>query len=214
MRPFLLRHRTSFTLLLLANFYPTAVFAQQTKVTVVSWNVESGGSQAQTVAQRIRSMQGVDVWGFSEVQNDADASEFETAAEDGENANFERITGTTGGADKLVIVYDGTRFDKVRQFELHDMNPNGRVRSPLVAHLRNRATGQEFLFMVNHLYRSNNTARHQQAQLLNQWARTQAFPVIAVGDYNFDWSVENGDQDHDLGYDNMVKDGVFTWVRP
>jgi len=39
-------------------------------------------------------------------------------------------------------------------------------------------------------------------------------PVVAVGDYNFDWSVENGDQDHDQGYDNMIKNGIFTWVRP
>jgi hypothetical protein len=38
--------------------------------------------------------------------------------------------------------------------------------------------------------------------------------VIAAGDYNFDWSVSNGEEDHDEGYDLMTKDGIFTWIRP
>jgi hypothetical protein len=210
----LLRRLLSVTALAFAFGFASVVNAQETRLTVVSWNVESGGSQPQTIAQRIRAFQGVDIWGLSEMPDDAAATIFEAAAEDGESANFERIVGTTGGADKLAIIYDAGRFEKVRHFELPDINPGGRVRAPLVAHLRNRANGQEFLFMVNHLYRSNATARHQQVQLLNEWAAGQTLPVLAVGDYNFDWSVENGDQDHDRGYDNMIRDGVFTWVRP
>ncbi len=72
--------------------------------------------------------------------------------------------------------------------------------------------------MVNHVYRSRNHFRHQQAKLLNQWARHQTLPVIAVGDYNFDWQVGNGnagvDRIHDRGFDLMTADGVFSWVRP
>jgi hypothetical protein len=33
---------------------------------VVSWNVESGGSDDQTVRRRTASFQGVDLWGLSE----------------------------------------------------------------------------------------------------------------------------------------------------
>lgn len=73
---------------------------------------------------------------------------------------------------------------------------------------------KELLFMVNHLYRSKATKRHEQATGLNDWAKTQTLPVIAVGDYNFDWSIPTGDTNHDKGYDNMVINGVFTWVRP
>lgn len=47
--------------------------------------------------------------------------------------------------------------------------------------------------MVNHLYRSNNERRHAQAQGLNEWARSQTLPVIATGDYNFDWHFQTGD---------------------
>ena len=122
--------------------------------------------------------------------------------------------GTTGGGDRLLIVYDADRFELVQQFELHDINPQGRVRAPLVAHLKIATSGQEFLFMVNHLFRTNNAARHEQARLLNAWAREQTLPVIAVGDYNYDWDVAQGETRHDQGFDEMTRDAVFVWVRP
>jgi endonuclease/exonuclease/phosphatase (EEP) superfamily protein YafD len=83
-----------------------------------------------------------------------------------------------------------------------------------VARFRITGTTTEFLFMVNHLYRSRAARRHEQSQLLNAWARTQTLPIIALGDYNYDWSVQNGDTDHDAGYDLLTADGVFVWIRP
>jgi endonuclease/exonuclease/phosphatase (EEP) superfamily protein YafD len=56
--------------------------------------------------------------------------------------------------------------------------------------------------------------RRDQGQRLNEWVRTQTLPVIATGDYNFDWSVTNGDQSHDAGFDRMVVDNQWTWLRP
>ncbi len=38
--------------------------------------------------------------------------------------------------------------------------------------------------------------------------------MIAVGDYNFDWSLPDGSSDHDEGFDLMVSDQVFAWVQP
>lgn len=88
---------------------------------VVSWNVESGGSDDQTVRRRIASFQGVDLWGLSEVASPASASVFETGAEDGEGANFERIVGATGGGDRLAIIYHAGRFRLIRSQELNDI---------------------------------------------------------------------------------------------
>jgi hypothetical protein len=194
----------------------TACFANASaqQVTVVGWNVESGGANPRDISRRVRAFQGVDIWGFCEVLNDSWARAFEAAAEDGEAVDFRHITGTTGREDRLVIVYDAGRFREVSHQELHNINPGGRVRAPLVARLRERSTGREFLFMVNHLYRGDNAARHRQATQLNTWARQQTLPVIAVGDYNFDWSVTNGDTNHDRGYDNITRGGAFNWVRP
>ncbi len=180
---------------------------------VVSWNVESGGATSSAVAQRIAGMHGVDLWGLSEVKASWE-SPFETAAEDGEGADFQPILGTTGGGDRLLIIFDADRLEKVSKTELHNINVGGNVRSPLVGHFRIRSTGEEFLFVVNHLYRSRADRRHTQATLLNQWAAEQELPVIAVGDYNFDWAIPNGDTNHDTGFDNLTAGNVFQWVRP
>jgi hypothetical protein len=182
-------------------------------VTLVSWNVESGGSDNQTIRQRMASFQGVDLWGLSEVASVSAAGVFETGAEDGEQANFDRIVSTTGGEDRLAIIFNANRFRLVRSQELMHIN-QGNHRAPLVAELQEVTTNRNFLFMVNHLARGDASLRRRQATQLNEWVRTQTLPVIAVGDYNFDWEVMGGDQNHDLGYDNMTNGGAWTWVRP
>jgi hypothetical protein len=181
---------------------------------VVGFNVESGGARPDVVDDLIAAAQDVDLWGFSEVQDAIWATMFAQAAAEGETGTFAPILGTTGGGDRLLIVYRVDRFDLVRSFELTDINVGGNVRAPLVAQLRLKPAGPEFLFMVNHLYRSNTERRHEQARLLNAWARSQTLPVIAVGDYHFDWDVSNGDTVHDRGYDLLIADEVLMWIRP
>jgi hypothetical protein len=134
---------------------------------VVGFNVESGGARPDVVDDLIAAAQGVDIWGLSEVQDEIWATLFEQAAEDGELGDFRHILGTTGGGDRLLIVYNSDRFEVIRQFERTDINIEGRVRAPLVAHFRLKPAGPEWLFMVNHLYRGNAAGRHEQARLLN-----------------------------------------------
>lgn len=183
-------------------------------LTVVGWNVESGEADPQTIAARIADFQGVDVWGLAEVNSARDARLYVQAAGEGENAPYASILGTTGGGDRLLILYDTDRFQLVQSDELDRLNIGGNVRAPLYAQLRNRENGTDFLFMVNHLYRSDDAGRHAQAQGLNDWAEVQTLPMIAVGDYNFDWSLPTGEYDHDTGYDLLTADSVWTWERP
>ena len=114
----------------------------------------------------------------------------------------------------MAIVFNDEKLELLGTHELHSINPGGSVRAPLVAQFKVRGTGIEFNFMVNHLYRSRADARHRQASQLNEWADSQEVPVIAVGDYNFDWEVEGGERDHDEGFDLMTAGSVFTWARP
>jgi endonuclease/exonuclease/phosphatase family metal-dependent hydrolase len=190
-----------------------SVLVQAEELLVVGYNVESGGADPVDVSQRIEAFEGCDLWGLSEVQSQSWADAFEVAAEFGENADFEHILSTTGGGDRLLIIYNSERFELIDFEQLHAINIGGNVRAPLVAKLAIRSTGQHFWFMVNHLYRSRADRRHEQATLLNAWAANQSLPVIATGDYNFDWSVTNGDADHDEGYDNLTAGGVFDWLR-
>ena len=185
------------------------------QLTVVGFNVESGDANPDFIAKNyIQPLKSGEIWGFSEVQNATWLQTFEGAIEAGTRSDFQSIFGTTGNADKLAIIYDGDRLEKINQFELPSINLGGNVRAPLVAHFKLKSNEQEFLFMVNHLYRSRNDLRHEQARLLNRWAKKQTLPIIAVGDYNFDWDVAKGDKKHDKGYDLLTENSVFTWVRP
>ena len=181
---------------------------------VMGWNVESGDADPEVIADRIAGEDGIHVWGLSEVAGDDDAESYRKAAEVGESGRFEKIVGNTGGSDRLVILYDKDKLRFLSSQELDHINVGGHVRAPLFARFKGKTTGQEFVFMVNHLYRSRASRRHQQATLLNRWARSQTVPVIAAGDYNFDWDLQTGDINHHNGYDNLTKDEVFIWVRP
>lgn len=183
-------------------------------LTVAGFNVESGAASPSVIAEQIGPLDGIDVWGFSEVQNAAAGRVLEQGAEDGESSGFESILGTTGGEDRLLIAYNSARLELVRSGELHDLNIGGNVRAPLWARFRIKPSGPEFIFLVNHLYRGSTAGRHAQAQGLNTWVQTQTAPVVATGDYNFDWHFQTGDANHDRGYDLMTAGGFFRWVRP
>ncbi len=181
---------------------------------VIAWNMETGGADPAVLANQIEQFQGIDLWGFSEVRNRDWALAFTEAAAEGEQAEFRMILGTTGRGDRLLIVYNASLLEEIRHEELHDINPQGRVRAPLVAQFRVIRSDTEFLFMVNHLYRSRPNRRHEQSEALNAWAQPQTLPIIAVGDYNYDWEVPGGDTDHDAGFDLLTANRTFTWVRP
>lgn len=179
-------------------------------ITLVGWNVESGGALQSVVAERIAAFEGVDIWALSEVLQ-VDAEAYEYGAAEGEGAEYEFLLGTTGGADRLLLIWDTERFEKTGQGELHEIALGGRA--PLYVQLRNRRTLDEFIVMVNHLHRANATARSQQAQLLNEWAQSQDLPLIALGDYNFDYDL-NDDLKRDIGFDMLTEDDVWRWLRP
>jgi endonuclease/exonuclease/phosphatase family metal-dependent hydrolase len=213
-------HAITCATLLLTVFTSQALAAPDAQLapdlTVVGYNVESGGADIAVLRKQVADMQGVDLWGFSEVEGEDWARELDKGAEEGENAAFDVVLGASGQKDRLAIAFNTDRFELVKKFELGDINIEGKVRAPLVIHVKDRAHNNlEYLFMVNHLYRGSDTGRHKQGELLNTWVRTQTLPVIAVGDYNFDYLVEGGDTGaRDAGFNNMTKDNAWTWVRP
>jgi hypothetical protein len=179
----------------------------------IGFNVESGGADPQVVADEVvTGLTGASVVGFAEVEDDDAAALLVGALPADGGADWQYVLGTTGWDDRLVLAWDDARFALDSSEELADINVGGTVRAPLVGHLRERASDQALLFVVNHLWRSDAASRHEQAGLLNDWGRAQDGPVVMVGDYNFDWDVETGE--HDAGYDALVADGVFRWVEP
>ncbi len=185
-----------------------------TPIDLVTWNIGLDDSDLETVGIRMAGFDGVDLWGLQEVNSRAAPAVLARAAAVGEDGDFAAIQGRAGDGLHLVAIYDADRFDLLDWWEIAEINTTGNVRPPLVLHLEERASGLQFLFMVNHLYRSRDAERHKQAALLAEWAAEQTLPVIAVGDYNFDWAIVGGSNDHDTGYDLMTEGDVWTWVRP
>jgi endonuclease/exonuclease/phosphatase family metal-dependent hydrolase len=207
------RLKSLLTALCLVVLLPWLALADE-QVVVAGWNVESGDATVNAVADRIAGFSDVDIWGLCEVYSSR-AGDYEQAAEDGEGADFGRVQGSNVSFGiRLLILYDNDRFELIAYEELHAINVSGTVRPPLVAHLRIRSSGDEFKFMVNHLYRGSEAGRIQQSTMLNDWAENETLPVIAVGDYNYDWRVVGGETDHDVGYDRITEDDVFEWLRP
>jgi len=128
---------------------------------MVGFNMESGGARPDVADDRIAAAQGVDLWGFSEVQDAIWATLVAQAAARGGTGAFTPILAMTRGGDRRLTVYHRDRFDLVWQFELTDTNIGGNVRAPLVAHVRPKPVGPAFLFMVDHLYRGNAAGRHE-----------------------------------------------------
>lgn len=183
--------------------------------TVGGWNIGLDDADPQAIAQLLADYQGVELWGLAEVNDGGGVvSLLEKAAEAGENADFRAVLGTSGDAMRLLAIYNAQRYDLLDWEELDAINTTGSARAPLVLHLREKSSGAELLFMVNHLYRSRDHERLRQAGLLAQWAAEQTLPIIAVGDYNFDWAVRGGERNHDPAYTALTANGVWDWVRP
>ncbi len=187
------------------------------RIKILGWNVEARGNDSATIAQHLRDLDGFDILGLSEVNKD-NFNLYRKAAghgegTEGESPRFRYIPGKTGGdIFRLAILYDTKRFEEEEQFELHDIQEGHRA--PLVARfkLKDASPPARFLFMVNHLARRDEDARGRQAKKLQAWAAAQTLPVIAVGDYNFDYSVDQGEGNP--AFNLMLKDDVISWVRP
>jgi hypothetical protein len=199
----------------LLTLVPTGRVLADESLTIVMWNVESGDADPAWLARNvIPRMKGTDLIGLSEVQDQTWTNQIDSALEQSEGTEFGVVFGTTGRSDRLAVIFDQSELKLLGYDELHGINPGNRVRSPLVCRFEHRASGTEFLFCVNHLYRSNDGERHKQARQLNQWGAQQALPIILGGDMNFDWSVATNGRDRDQGFNELTANNVFVWARP
>lgn len=182
-------------------------------ISLLAWNVESGGADPSVIAEQLKHLGGYDVYALSEVSPD----DFEIHAA-ALGSNYQSIESKTGRSDRLQILFNTDRFELVRKQEMdhyrdYILNNETRThRSPLMVHLRQRDTGVEFLVVANHLARGNEDLREKQAIGLREWARDQTLPTITIGDFNFDYDfpTEKGNE----AFVEMMRDNVWLWVQP
>lgn len=202
----------------------------QESMSVLFWNVESGGNDASTIASELSQLVAdegpFDLVGLTEVRS-ANSDDYIEAL----GGNFTGIVSNSGGGDRMVIAFNEDRFNLVQSMELneHDgialnffSNGRPRFRSPLVAELQEESGTRRFFFMVNHLARnnggnSNGGFRVQQAQGLVAWAEDQELPIIMGGDLNLDFNFE--DMEGNAAFSVLFgtddsDDQEFKWIRP
>ena len=188
----------------------TATLPGYQPLRVGGFNVESGGADVQVVADEVVAANaGIALWGFVEVQDEKWADLLADAS-----GGLDYFYGTTGWEDHMVLAWDPEVVVVEQIEELHWINVGGTVRAPISGTFVDRATGTAFLFVVNHLWRTEDALRHEQAELLHDWVAEQTLPAIWVGDYNFDWDVpSDGAASHDAGYDSLTAGGLVEWVK-
>ena len=192
------------TLLLGPRAIPAAVF----ELAVVSYNVESDAdTDPDTVARDIARIPESHLWGLSEV-DPRHFDKYRIAVGD----RYKILKGTTGGADRLALVYDPEILTVKENAELSEA---GGSRHPLMARFEMNGPGREIIVVLNHLQRGNARTRRAQAQWLNQWAakaNDEPPSVILLGDYNFD--VEPNTKRGNRAYELFLEGGVFRWIEP
>lgn len=185
---------------------PTATF------TVATLNVEGQDSEAATVGEVVVApVRGEALWALQEVPNTAYVRDLAAIAAD-DGGSFAYEVGTTGGFIKLALMWDEAQLDLLESWEIHTLNIGDTGRAPLVGHFRVVEDGSELLVVVNHLWRTEDRYRHEQATGLNAWALEQELPAITLGDFNFDWELEGDGRDQ--GYDLLTANNVWEWVVP
>lgn len=207
---------------------------------ILSWNVESNRpgqppvSDPATIAAQIKEMAVAEATRFSilvlsEVEpKTVDA--FRTAAAEGLGKPVDFVTSASGGfadTDSLMLIVDTSRFELRDAIELHrygglrgnfanDTNASGpgelRARSPLAVKLLDKTNSVTFWVIANHLARGEEELRTEQARMLRKWAQDSTEPVIAAGDFNFDFDFRT--QKGNAGFDAMMEGNVWTWLKP
>ena len=193
-----------------SNVEDEAAGGAEDRLRLFSWNVESEGADGATIASQLTQLNPndrYDVLALSEVMPE-NFKDFRSAL----GEHYKYAYSKSGWNDRLQILYNENRFEKVRHFEIQEINLKNRYRAPLVVHLKQRSDGAEILVMVNHLARGKSEVRQQQATMLVEWARNETLPVIALGDYNFDYvfSTRKGNP----AFTNMMRDNIWRWIAP
>ena len=178
---------------------------------LAAWNVQSGGNDPDVIAEQIKYFADYDVIGLNEV-NSKNVDKYTIAL----GPQFQSFTSETFRANRLAILFDKNRFELLEQKEMFEYRDwtlnNGTHRSPIYVRLKERQTGYELIFMTNHLARKNGKLRQEQAAGLREWARDSNTPIVAIGDFNFDYSFTK--QKGNEAFNEFMQDDVWKWIRP
>lgn len=184
--------------------------ASAQQFSIMAWNIEGSSSDPAVIKNQLGEfLEPFDILALMEVS----PGQIEDLGGQFQKTSY--AAGTSSNI-RLLVAWDDTKFEATRVIELREYNGvvigEGGQRAPLIVTLRIKDGGREFHLINNHLARGNEDKRNQQANALVEWARNQALPVIAVGDFNMDYEFKS--QKGNEAFSIMQRDGIYTWIKP
>jgi endonuclease/exonuclease/phosphatase family metal-dependent hydrolase len=192
-----------------------ATAAATEPLSVISWNVESGGSDPATIAKQLAALDRHDVFALQEV-HPKDADRYGQAIRTAYGKQYRYYFSQTGQSDRQLMAFDTERLTlesitELFQQGVHSLN-DWQHRSPLVANFRDTKSNERFALVTVHLARGKAELRTEQARGLAEWAAEVRLPVIAIGDFNmdYDFHTQQGNEASQV----FVTTPVLQWVKP
>ena len=185
-------------------------------IRILSWNIESGGSDPAIIVNQLRDMGRYDAYCLQEVDG-PDIGRITGGIRGAFGKSYRYIASHTGRNDRLLIAYDAERFLllEIRELFHYGDTPlnEWRHRSPLVLLLRDLRSKEEFYLMTVHLARGDAKFRQKQAIGLREWAASIKRPAIAIGDFNFDYGFAK--QRGNRSFNNfLAPSSRWRWAKP
>jgi hypothetical protein len=153
-------------------------------VSIVAFNVESDGSSDYVIGEQLAASHDIDLWILTEVWDHKWPGRLAEAAGRADGMPYERILGTTGRENRILLLYRPDRLRLIETSELTDMPHGKREAAPLSARFQG-PDGEPFDVVAVH-FSKNSTRRIEQAQALNAWAAGRDRPAVAAGTFFFD----------------------------
>lgn len=188
---------------------------------VVTWNIESGDNDPEVIARQLTAYRTYDIIALQEV-NDANVRRYARAL----GTKFEAVISQTGSRfnDHLLLFYNREHLRLQNHTELYEYNGvtlieegrNTGLRAPHLFFFTDSATGAAFICINVHFTRGDAAHRCLQAFVLREWVGQQKDPVVALGDFNFDYDFveERGEQPGNPAYHIFTYQDTLQWVRP
>jgi endonuclease/exonuclease/phosphatase family metal-dependent hydrolase len=194
---------------------PVCTVTANEPLSVISWNVESGGADPATISKQLAELGRYDAITLQEV-DPRDANRYGQTIRRAYGKQYRYVLSNTGQSDRVLLAYDSARLTLESVTELfeyggHRLN-DWNHRSPLVAVLRDTKSNQRFAVVAVHLARGNEKLRTEQARGLAKWATDNPLPVLAIGDFNMDYDFQSK-QGNDA-FRAFLAAPVLQWVQP
>ena len=168
----------------------------------IFWNLESGESDADTIAGQMAAKGDIDFWGLSEVPGQTFLDTLVAKISSTTGINYEvKLSEDPDNSDKLAIIFNSDRLisepysgthpvDVIGDnfFEVETVQLSNGLRPSLGIQLKDE-DGQSVVVLVNHWKafggNSNEAKRKKQAEATDVFvAMTPGIPVIVGGDHN------------------------------